>query len=164
LHLPFNPKSTFQNPTSYYLYPTPTYNHMKNTLFNILAVVAGVFIGGLINMAIVMASGKIIPPPPGADLTTPEGLTAAMPLMGPQHFLMPFLAHALGTLTGALIAAMFAATHKMRLAIVIGVVFLAGGIMAARMIPAPTWFIVLDLLVAYIPMAYIGGKLGSGKA
>ncbi|HRG88813.1 MAG TPA: hypothetical protein PLW44_07335 [Chitinophagales bacterium] len=136
---------------------------MNNTLRNILAGIGGGFIGGLINMAIIMASGKIIPPPPGADLTTAEGLTAAMPLMGPQHFLMPFLAHALGTLTGALIAAMFAATHKMRVAMVVGIFFLVGGIMAARMIPAPTWFIVLDLLVAYIPMAYIGGKLGSGK-
>lgn len=136
---------------------------MNNILRNILAGIGGGFIGGLINMAIIMASGKIIPPPPGADLTTAEGLTAAMPLMGPQHFLMPFLAHALGTLTGALIAAMFAATHKMRVAMVVGIFFLAGGIMAARMIPAPTWFIVLDLLVAYIPMAYIGGKLGSGK-
>ncbi len=136
---------------------------MNNILRNILAGIAGGFIGGLINMAIVMASGKLVPPPPGTDLTTPEGFTAALPLLGPQHFLMPFLAHALGTFTGALIGAMFAATNKMRVAMVIGILFLAGGIMAARMIPAPTWFIVLDLLVAYIPMAYIGGKLGAGK-
>ena len=28
------------------------------------------------------------------------------------------------------------------------------------MIPAPAWFIALDLIVAYIPMAWIGGRLG----
>lgn len=35
-----------------------------------------------------------------------------------------------------------------------------GGIAAAFMIPAPAWFVVLDLAVAYLPMAWIGGKLG----
>jgi len=29
------------------------------------------------------------------------------------------------------------------------------------MIPAPLWFILLDLIVAYLPMAWLALKLGS---
>ena len=127
-------------------------------LKNILAVVLGLFIGGTINMSIIMASGSIIPPPEGTNLTTMEGLQAAMPLMEPKHFLLPFLAHALGTLVGALIAASIAATYKMRLAMAIGICFLIGGIMNIFMLPSPIWFTIVDLGLAYIPMAYLGGK------
>lgn len=74
-----------------------------------------------------------------------------------------YTAHALGTLVGAWVAATIAATHKMTLALVIGALFLIGGIAAAFMIPGPTWFVVLDLVAAYFPMAYIGGKLGAGR-
>ncbi len=127
-------------------------------LKNILAVVLGLFIGGAVNMSIIMVSGSIIPPPEGANLTTMEGLEAAMPLMEPKHFLLPFLAHALGTLVGALIAASIAATYKMRFAMVIGICFLVGGIMNIFMLPSPIWFTIVDLGLAYIPMAYLGGK------
>jgi hypothetical protein len=136
---------------------------MNPTLKNILAVVAGIVVGWVVNMGLIMISGSIVPLPPGADMATPEGIKAAMPLLEPKHFIMPFLAHALGTLAGALVAAAIAATHKMTLALVIGGLFLIGGIAAAFMIPGPTWFVVLDLVVAYLPRAYLGGKLGSRR-
>ncbi len=132
---------------------------MPNIVRNILAVIAGLVLGGIVNMAIIKVSGSIIPPPPGADMTTVEGLKAAMPLLGPQHFLMPFLAHALGTFVSALVAALIAASHQMKIAIGIGVFSLLGGIAAVMMIPAPLWFDVVDLVAAYIPMGYLGGKL-----
>jgi hypothetical protein len=134
---------------------------MHPTIRNILAIVAGFVAGAIVNMGLIMLSGSIIPPPAGADLTTPEGLKAAQDLLEPKHFIFPFLAHALGTLAGAFIAAWIATSNKMRLAYVIGFITLAGGIYAAYLIPAPAWFVALDLLVAYIPMAFLGGKLGS---
>jgi hypothetical protein len=130
-----------------------------NIFKNILAVVLGLIIGGTVNMSIIMASGSIIPPPEGTNLTTAEGLEAAMPLMEPKHFLLPFLAHALGTFVGALIAAGIATNNKMRFAMAIGICFLIGGIMNIFMLPSPIWFTVVDLGLAYIPMAYLGGKL-----
>jgi len=69
------------------------------------------------------------------------------------------LAHALGTFAGALIAAIIAASHKMKLAMVIGGFFLAGGIASVFMLPSPTWFAVCDLAGAYKPMAYFAGRL-----
>jgi len=38
-----------------------------------------------------------------------------------------------------------------------------GGIKSARMTPAPVWFNVLDLTMAYTPMAIFGYKLGYKK-
>lgn len=133
---------------------------MNPRIKNILAVVAGMVIGGMVNMGIIMISGAIIPPPEGADVTTTEGLKASMHLFKPIHFLMPFLAHALGTLVGAFVAAYLAANQKMRFAMIIGVITLIGGISAVYMLPSPTWFTIVDLVGAYIPMAYLGGKLG----
>ncbi|CAN5678845.1 hypothetical protein BH24ACI3_BH24ACI3_07440 [soil metagenome] len=136
---------------------------MNPVVKNILAVVAGIVGGSVVNMGIISISGALIQPPPGADVTTMEGLTAAMPLMEPKHFLLPFLAHALGAFVGAFIAAFIAESRKMTFALGIGVFFLLGGIAAAFMIPAPMWFIAADLIVAYIPMAYLGGRLAAGN-
>lgn len=132
---------------------------MNPIVKNILAVVVGAVVGSVVNMALITVSGKVIPPPAGADITTMEGLQAALPLFEPKHFIFPFLAHALGTLVGAFLAARIAANNKMRFALGIGVLFLIGGISNAFMLPAPLWFIVADIVLAYMPMAYLGGKL-----
>jgi len=68
---------------------------MRTRLRLILAVVAGVVIGDVVNMALIAVSGHVIAPPPG-------------------------------------------------------------GIGAVAMIPAPLWFSVLDLLLAYLPAAWLG--------
>ncbi|MFY8066462.1 MAG: hypothetical protein ACOVNM_08190 [Flavobacterium sp.] len=128
-------------------------------LKNILAIVLGLLIGGTVNAGIIMVSGYIIPPPEGTDLKTMEGLVTAMPLMESKHFLMPFLAHAFGTLVGAILAASMAANYKMRFAMLIGICFLVAGIMNIFMLPSPVWFTIVDLGFAYIPMAYLGGKI-----
>jgi hypothetical protein len=128
---------------------------------NILAIVAGLILGSLVNMALVTVSSALIPPPPGADMTTVEGLKAAMPLMEAKHFLFPFLAHALGTLVASFVGVKIAVgQNRTWIPIFFGVLFLLGGIAASMMIPAPSWFIALDLIVAYLPMAWIGAKLG----
>ncbi len=136
---------------------------MNPIIKNILAVVAGIVAGSAVNMGIIMISGHIIPPPDGADLTTSEGLKAAMPLMQPKHFLFPFLAHALGTFAGALLAGFIAASRKMTLALAIGFVFLAGGLINVFMLPSPLWFTIVDLAGAYIPVAYLAGRLVEKK-
>jgi large-conductance mechanosensitive channel len=129
---------------------------MINIFRNMLAIIAGVVIGSAVNMALITISPSLIPPPAGVDVTDAESLAKSIHLFEAKHFLIPFLAHALGTLVGAIIAYLIAASYKTRIAYVIGIVFLCGGIAASFMIPAPLWFIALDILVAYIPMAWLG--------
>ncbi len=125
----------------------------------VLAVVLGLIVGSAVNMALILLGGQVIPAPPGADMHTAEGIGAALPLLDARHFLFPFLAHALGTLAGAAVATRVASRHRLAAALVVGVLFLAGGVMAARMIPAPGWFIALDLACAYLPFALLGYRL-----
>lgn len=134
---------------------------MNPILRNVLAVIAGIVLGAMANMGIIMISGSIIPPPEGVNPADMESIAENMHLFKPIHFLMPFLAHAMGSFVGALVAALLAASHKMKIAIGLGVWTLVGGIMAATMIPSPTWFVVADLALAYIPTAFIAGKLAS---
>jgi hypothetical protein len=126
---------------------------------NILAVIIGIVLGSVVNMSLINISSSVIPPPNGVDVTTFEGLSASMHLFEPKHFLMPFLAHTLGTFVGAIAATLIAATHKLKFALSIGFLFLIGGTMNVFMLPSPLWFSALDLIVAYIPMAFIAAKL-----
>jgi hypothetical protein len=136
---------------------------MNATVRNILAVIIGIVLGMVVNGSIVAVSGSLIPPPNGADVTTVEGLKATIHLFEPKHFLMPFLAHALGTFAGASFAALIAANRKTFFAMVVGVFFLFGGIAAVSMLPAPFWFSAADLILAYLPTAYLAGKLFGSK-
>ena len=134
---------------------------MPNLLRNVLALLAGVAIGGGVNMALITLSPSLIPPPAGVDVNSAESLSKAMHLFEPRHFIMPFMAHAVGTFAGALAAYLIAASYKAQVAYMIGAVFLCGGVAASFMIPAPTWFIALDLLAAYLPMAWLGVYFGA---
>lgn len=133
---------------------------MAKIVRNVLAVILGFIIGGAVNMAIVMTVPMLIPPPAGVDVTNPESIAASMHLFEAKHFIAPFVAHAAGAFVGALVAYLIAATRKSWFAYAIGVLSLCGGIAASFMIPAPIWFIVLDLVVAYIPMAWLAVLAG----
>jgi len=132
---------------------------MKNILKNITAWVLGAIVGSLVNMGIIMVSGNVIPLPEGIDPSDMAHLVANFHLFKPINFLMPFLAHALGTLVGAIIATKIAATYKLTFAISIGILFLLGGIKMTISLPAPIWFDITDIGFAYIPMAYLGYRL-----
>ena len=131
-------------------------------LRNIFMVILGCIIGSFLNMGLIVSGPKIIPPPPGVDMTSQEGILLGMPLLEARHFIFPFLAHALGTLLGAFIAAKLGVGNKMRLAMIVGVLFLCAGIANIYMLPGhPAWFAVVDILFAYLPMAWLGGRWGS---
>ena len=132
---------------------------MNPILRNVLAVVAGIIFGSAVNMVFVFVIGpKLIPLPEGV---TVENLAVTINQLKPIHFMSPFLAHALGTLAGAYVTARLAATSHMKLALGVGAWFLLGGIAAVMMLGGPLWFKALDLLVAYFPMALLGGKFGT---
>jgi hypothetical protein len=110
---------------------------------NILAFLLGLVLGSFVNMGIILISNFIIPAP-------------AMKLMQPKHFIMPFLAHALGTLSGALLCSALAASFRFYMVMLIASLFFVGGIYMVMLLPSPLWFNLTDLILAYFPMAYLG--------
>ena len=123
-------------------------------MWNVLAMVAALIAGSIVNMLLVTVGPVLIPPPAGVDVTDMASLAASIHLFEAKHFVFPFLAHALGTLTGAIIAVTM--SHRAWSAWLVGLLFLVGGITVGFMIPAPVWFTALDLIVAYLPMAWLG--------
>jgi hypothetical protein len=47
----------------------------------------------------------------------------------------------------------------MKLALGIGALFLIGGFMMVIMLPSPLWFDVVDIVGAYLPMAYLAARV-----
>lgn len=131
---------------------------MKAIFRNVLAIIAGWVVGSLINMGFVKIGHKLLPLE-GVDPNDMAALAEVMPTLDFEYFIFPFLAHALGTLFGAVVAGILAVNQPMRFSLAIGVLFLIGGIMINYMIPGPTWFTLTDILLAYIPMAWIGGRI-----
>jgi hypothetical protein len=119
------------------------YTKTQIILRNLGAIVLGTIVGIIVNGGLIMISGSVIAPPDGADVTTTEGLAKSIHLFEPKHYLMPFLAHALGTFVGALVAALIAVNFKMRHALIIGAVFLFGGIKMVMDLDSAPWFNVL---------------------
>jgi hypothetical protein len=130
---------------------------------NILAAIVGLVVGNVVNFGLINLGMAVIPPPEGADVSTMGGLREAMKSITPVNLVFPFLAHALGTLSGAFAAAKLAASHPMKFAMGIGVFFLIGGTAMAFLVGGPVWFLAADLLLAYLPMALLGGFLAGGK-
>jgi hypothetical protein len=129
---------------------------MSPIIRNVLAVFLGWLGGSAVNMGLIQI-GSSIYPIEGIDPTDMEALAKVMPTLTPEYFIYPFLGHALGTLVGAIIAGLIAATNKMKFSLTIGVLFLVGGLIVNYLLPGPIWFTVLDLVVAYLPMGWLGG-------
>ncbi|TXC85411.1 hypothetical protein [Luteibaculum oceani] len=123
----------------------------------IAAVIAGFIVGSIVNGGLIMLGSQIIPPPLGVDPMDSESIIHNIGLFKPKHFLFPFLAHALGTLVGAFIALLIAKQHIA--AWILGGLFLLAGIANVFMIPGPTWFAILDVALAYLPMAWLAIRL-----
>ena len=129
---------------------------MKTIIKNILVVLGGCLFGSAVNMGLIIAGNQLIPFDDGMNPMNAN-------MWEIKYFLFPFLAHAMGTLSGAFIAAKFSASYHMVFAICIGIFFLLGGISMVFIMPAPVWFIVADLSLAYIPMGWFGWKLTGQK-
>ena len=133
---------------------------MNPTVRKILAVLAGIVLGNIVNGGLISLSPMFVEAPTGVDVNDFESIKANFHLYEFKHFVMPFLAHALGTLVGAFVAAKIAQENQIRYGIGIGIFFLIGGIMVNYMIYHPI-FSPVDIILAYIPMGWLGAKLAN---
>ena len=132
---------------------------MKTLLLFLVALI----LGGVFNSLVLNFGMEIIPPPEGYDMNNPSELAKAMAVMEPKHFLFPFLAHALGTLVGAIFFTYFSKSNKLIFPMFIAGLFFAGGLYMVLILPSPIWFNAMDLILAYFPVAFIGYILAKRK-
>ena len=121
-------------------------------LKNIAFVFIGIILGMFVNMGLIYIGGYAIELPENFDPMNAINWEL-------KYFIFPFLAHAIGTFSGALLVSKLSKNSSILLPLIIGVYFLAGGIYMVTILPAPHWFIILDLCCAYIPMAMLAWKM-----
>ena len=127
---------------------------MKQIFKNIGIVILGIIIGMIVNMGLIIIGGMIFP------------LSESFEPMNAinwefKYFIFPFLAHSIGTLSGAFIVSKISRNSHIIMPLIVGLYFLLGGLYMITILPAPTWFISLDLILCYIPMALLGWKISN---
>lgn len=127
-------------------------------LRNVIAALVGFLVGSALNMALIQLNMHVLfPMPEGMDMNDPEQFNAFVSTLPTAAFLVVILAHQAQSFVGAWVAARLSHSHPMRIAMLIGMLSLAGGIMAMMMIEGPEWMVVE--LPLYIAVAWVAGKI-----
>jgi hypothetical protein len=124
---------------------------MKPGLRNFLAI-----LGSAVNMLVISRGGELVSPPQGVNPEDIKSIKANIHLYETKHYIIPFLAHAIGTLVASFAAVKWAIRRKKTVGIIVGTWFLFGGIAAASMIGAPFVPTLVDVAFAYYPLAWLG--------
>lgn len=132
---------------------------MPTFVRNILVLFLGLAVGYYVNTGILMLSPILTPPPEGMDTTNAASIKEHLHLIGPKYYIIPFIADALGTLIGAWLVASFTTTNKIKWAIAVGVFFMVVGITNLVSMRSPMWFTIVNMSVAFLPMALLGYQL-----
>lgn len=133
-------------------------------LRNILATLAGLFLGGCVNMALVILNSSVLyPMAPGTDMNDPAAMNAWVATLPAPAFLVVLAAHLGQAFVGAWIVARFAARRRLALALFIGALTALGSaINMVSLSAAPVWmWIDVPLCVA---VAYGAWKMQAGRS
>ena len=122
---------------------------MKLFFRNIGALIIGIVIGSIINIGFIILGGNIFPLPESFDSMNALNWDI-------KYFLFPFSAHAIGTFSGSFMGSKICKNYSKLIAGTVGIYFLSGGIYMTIILPAPIWFVSIDLIFSYIPMAFLG--------
>ena len=127
-------------------------------LRNVLAVLGGSIVGGVLNMGLIQLNMHVFfPMPADVDMNKPEQFNAYLATLPTLAFVVVLIAHLGQSFVGGWVAARFGASRPMLLAMIVGVLTLAGGIMAMMMIKGPNWMVIE--LPLYLVVAWFAGRL-----
>jgi MFS family permease len=127
---------------------------------SILAVLAGVIVGGVLIAAVEAVSSVVYPLPPGVDHHDYESLRQHVEQLPLGAFLFVLAAWAIGTFAGAWVAASLATRARFVHGLVVGAFFLLAGVLNMLMIPHPAWMWAGALLV-FVVCSYLGARLAA---
>lgn len=119
-------------------------------LRNIGAVIVGLVVGNVWNMALIMLNGKVLfPMAEGTDMQDPEQMKAYIATLPAQAFAMVLAAHVGQAGIGGWIAARLGVSRPMLLSGVVGAVTVAAAVYTQTALEGPAWMWVdVPLIVA----------------
>jgi len=124
---------------------------------NVLGVIVGLIVGMILNMALVLLNVMLFPMPEGMDMNDPEQFNAYLAPLPDHAFLLPVAAHLGMAFAGGWVAARIGSSRPVLLAMIIGVLSLAGGVVnLMTLTEAPTWMWLEVPL--YLVVAWCAGK------
>ena len=129
---------------------------------NVLGVLAGMVVGGIANMAIVVVMMVIWPLPEGVALDDPEQMAAYTATLPVAAWLMAVLAHLAQCFVGGGVAGRLG-THAMGAAVAVGALSLIGGVMNLINLGAPGWMWA-ELPLYLVAAAAAGHLVGKDSA
>jgi hypothetical protein len=134
---------------------------MWSMVRSVLGVVVGVVVAMILIVALELVSSAVYFAPAGIDPANREALKKGFAGLPVGALLLVLAGYALGTFSGALLAAAVAGRAPVTHGMIIGVLFLAAGIYNLMVIEHPLWFCMASVAV-FLPAAYLGAKLAPG--
>jgi len=127
-------------------------------LRNVGAVILGMIVGMAVNMALVMLNTYVLfPMPAGLEMSDAAGFNAYIATLPSSAFILVLAAHLGQSFFGGWAAARVCASHPMRIAMIVGVLSLVGGILNMMSIKGPDWLYVE--LPLYLIVAWLAGRI-----
>jgi len=126
-------------------------------LRNIAAVVAGLVIGMIVNLALVQLNTVFFPLPEGVTMADTAQMKDAIQDMPPAAWILVFAAHLGQAFVGGWFAARIGGSRHMMLAMIVGLLSLAGGIANAVMLSTPVWTWIE--MPFYLVVASLAGRM-----
>jgi len=132
-------------------------------LRSLLAIVAGFLTANVANIAGSILNGALFPALASAVVQNdPAALARAIettPGAG-AAFAIVLVAWVLGSFAGGYVAARIAARAPLAHALVVGALFMAGGVVNNLAFPPPVWFWAATFVV-FLPPAWLGGRIAA---
>jgi hypothetical protein len=130
---------------------------------SVLAVIAGLLVGGIV-VALCEAPGMFLhPPPPGMDWNDPAQLKAHVAKAPLAAQIGVAVAWTLGPLVGSFVAALLARRAFFAHGFTVGMLFAALDVYYIRTFPLPTWLVVIGVF-GPVAMSWLGSSLAEWLA
>jgi len=126
-------------------------------LRNIVAVIAGLIVGMIVNFALIQLNTVFFPLPEGVEISDTAQMKEAIKGMPAAGWILVIAAHLGQAFVGGWVAARLGVSRWMMLALIVGVLSLAGGIANAVMLSTPAWTWVEMPL--YLVVAWLAGRI-----